>query len=289
MKQNKVFAVCAVIIAITMVGCFNNPPLFPTDTDEPQPQPEAPDTLGWNIPSNAITVAEACAICAQLGAGGTTDSAYYVKGYISGLHSNNTSGITGSYHNAQFYMGDELNTNSIDPFIAYRVKGINNAAIDKLEYIQVGDYVVVYGKLTNYNGTYETVQNSNIWNSTNIAMKIAPYRRGELSVLQALDSLEYLAVGDTTNLLVRGYVTEARVDTVSGTAQCIITDGTYTLKAYDILSVLKKQFVSEEQLKHGDVITIDAYITKDIENNNEPNIVAGNVTRTTNQYGASDR
>lgn len=284
MKQNKIFSVILLAVAVLFAACSDNPPLYPTGIAEPQPQVEAPDTIGWDIPSWAITVAEACSICSELGQGGTTDSAFYVKGYISELHSNNSSGITGNYHNAQFYMADDINGNGLNSFIAYRVKGIGKSDITDLSWIQVGDYVVVYGQLTNYGGTYETVQNSYIWNSTNIALKIPPYRRGELSITSALDSLEYLAIGDTTQLTVRGYVNKAVVDTVTGAAACTLTDGTYELSGYDIRYIRNADFVSEEQLKHGDVVSIQARITKDTEDNNTPKIISGNITRTSNTY-----
>lgn len=112
-----------------------------------------PDTTGMNIPANAITVAEAIAIGDSIGANGTTGGKYYVKGFVKKFGSKHADGITG-YGNATFYMYDGKASGR--DFEAYQVYGINGEPFTSLEQIAVGDYVVVYGQITNYNGTIET-------------------------------------------------------------------------------------------------------------------------------------
>ena len=126
------------------------------------------DTIGWNIPAEAITVAQACEICAALESGETTGTKYYVMGYVKKIHNKHAEGVSG-YGNALFYMEDVKGANSHDDFMAYQVYGPNGKKITDPTVVAVGDFVVIYGELTNYNGTYETVGKGSayIWKSTN--------------------------------------------------------------------------------------------------------------------------
>ena len=112
-----------------------------------------PDTTGMNIPAEAITVAEAIVIGDSIGSGGTTNRSYYVKGFVKKFGSKHADGITG-YGNATFYIFDGKNSGR--DFEAYQIYGIKGQPFTSLEQIAVGDYVVIYGKITNYNGTIET-------------------------------------------------------------------------------------------------------------------------------------
>ena len=147
-------------------------------------EPETPDTpvnpgtttieipaeaQGWNIPAEAIDVLQARAICAGLASGETTGTKYYVMGYVKKIHSKHADGVA-NYGNAQFYMENVKGANSQEDFMAYQVYGPNGEKITDPNTVAVGDFVVVYGELTNYMGdTYETVGKgaAYIWNSTN--------------------------------------------------------------------------------------------------------------------------
>ena len=90
-------------------------------------------------------------------------------GYVKKLHNNHESGVTG-YGNATFYMENVNGANSEEDFLAFQVYGLNGEKISDPNVVAVGDFVVVYGELTNYMGnTYETVGKgaAYIWNSTN--------------------------------------------------------------------------------------------------------------------------
>ena len=163
--------------AIAFAACNPvNPPVGPQgpgngqggNKDTAVVTPGAPDTIGWNIPAECLTVAEANAICAQLESGATTGTKYYVKGWVKKLASKHEEGVT-KYNNAVFYIEDVKGANSQEDFEAYQVYGPNGSKITSLDQVLVGDYVVLYGKLTNYNGTYETVGRgtAHIWKSTN--------------------------------------------------------------------------------------------------------------------------
>lgn len=139
-----------------------------TEKDPDDKQELTLDTIGWNIPAEAITVAQAREICMALESGSNTGSKYYVMGYVKKLHYNHASAIIG-YGNAQFYIEDVKGANSADDFLAYQVYGPDSKKLTDPNEVAVGDFVVIYGALTNYNGTYETVGKgaAYIWKSTN--------------------------------------------------------------------------------------------------------------------------
>ena len=173
MKLNKLFAAFMLIAATVFVGCEpQNPPGGPGNgqggnEDTTVVTPGAPDTIGWNIPAECLTVAEANAICSQLASEATTGTKYYVKGWVKKLASKHADGIS-QFGNALFYIVDSKD-NTEEDFYAYQVYGLNGEKITNPEAVAVGDYVVIYGELTNYNGTYETVGKgaAYIWKSTN--------------------------------------------------------------------------------------------------------------------------
>ena len=177
MKTIKHFSTFIFTAALLMfTACEMAIPPFIGPTDRPDngetpvvPPVEAPDTIGWNVPAEAITASQARAICTELGADATTGTKYYVMGYVKKLHKNHESGITG-YGNASFYIEDIKGANSSDDFLAYQVFGPNKQKITDLNSVAVGDFVVIYGELINFGGnTPETVSKgaAYIWKSTN--------------------------------------------------------------------------------------------------------------------------
>ena len=177
MKLNKIFAAFMLMAAVALVGCEpKNPPIGPNgpgnggNTDTTTVEAGAPDTIGWNIPAECLTVAQANAICAELASEATTGTKYYVKGWVKKLASKHADGIS-QFGNALFYIVDSPE-NTEEDFYAYQVYGLNGEKITNPEAVAVGDYVVIYGELTNYNGTYETVGKgaAHIWKSTNPAL-----------------------------------------------------------------------------------------------------------------------
>ena len=174
MKLTTRFSTLMFTIALMcLAACeMSIPPFLPIDRPDngevPVVDTEAPDTTGWNIPAETITVAEAREICAGLASGEKTTTKYYVMGYVKKLHSKHADGVA-NYGNAQFYMEDVKGANSSDDFMAYQVYGVNNQKITNVDAVLVGDFVIIYGPLTNYNGTYETTGqgSAHIWKSTN--------------------------------------------------------------------------------------------------------------------------
>lgn len=92
---------------------------------------------------------------ATLTSGSTSDGTYYIKGRVASVkESYNT-----SYGNGTFYISDDGSDDNT--FYVYRAYYLGNKKFGTGDtQIEVGDSVVVCGKICNYNGTYETAQNT---------------------------------------------------------------------------------------------------------------------------------
>lgn len=245
MKTNKHFSTFIFTAALLMfTACEMAIPPFIGPTDRPDngetpvvPPVEAPDTIGWNVPAEAITVSEARDICAALESGATTGTKYYVMGYVKKLHSKHADGVSG-YGNAQFYIEDVKGANSSDDFMAFQVYGPNSKKLSDPNAVAIGDFVVIYGELTNYNGTYETTGKgaAYIWKSTNPLLneQVKPEEPEVLvipeeakawnipaeaiDVMKAREICAALAAGDSTDkpYYVMGYVKKLHANHASG-------------------------------------------------------------------------
>lgn len=108
-----------------------------------------------DVPQDAIHVYEAVKICSQLKNGESTQSVYHVKGWITTINNSTPSDI-GQHGNATFSITDLPYLRSAAIFQAYRVYGKNGQKLTNINQIELGDYVVIEGKLTNYCGIAET-------------------------------------------------------------------------------------------------------------------------------------
>ena len=201
MKLIKHFSILLCVAALAVACEMAIPPFGPIDrpdNGELPPPVEAPDTIGWNIPAEAITVAQAREICMGLESEAKTDTKYYVMGYVKKIHSKHADGVA-NFGNAQFYMEDVKGANSGDDFMAYQVYGINNQKITDPNAVLVGDFVIIYGPLTNYNGTFETTGqgSAHIWKSTNPLM-VAPKPEPEEVVIFEKDLSNKTAIDTFT-------------------------------------------------------------------------------------------
>lgn len=98
-----------------------------------------------------FNVAAAVAFTEALGANGTSTDAVYIAGIICQV--SQTYQASGNYGNATFFISDD-GTASGNQFEAYQVLYLNNQkwTSGKTD-IKVGDEVIIYGKVTYYNGT----------------------------------------------------------------------------------------------------------------------------------------
>ena len=107
-----------------------------------------------NTPETAYTVAQAFELIA---AGQGLDAKVYVKGYIT-----NVKEVSTSFGNATYSLNDENTYNAETALLVYRGYYRDGEKFTAEDQIKVGDQVVVYGKLVNYNGTYEINTGSSI-------------------------------------------------------------------------------------------------------------------------------
>ena len=109
------------------------------DSGEIEPEPVVDIT---NTPSTAYTASEAIAL---IEAGKGLDDEVYVKGTVCEVTE-----VSTQYGNATFTI-----TDGAEKFLVYRAYSFNGAKFEDEKAVEVGDEVVVFGKLTNYKGTYE--------------------------------------------------------------------------------------------------------------------------------------
>ena len=110
--------------------------------------PNAPGTV-----NNPYTVAQAIAATP---ASGTTDNVY-IKGIVSQFY--NTS-IVGDGSNYRYYISDDGTKTT--QLLVYKGKGLNNTAFANADDLQIGDEVIILGKLTTYQNTKEVASGNYI-------------------------------------------------------------------------------------------------------------------------------
>lgn len=112
---------------------------------EPQLYAEGDGTL--DNPFNCIA---AKAKATELQVDETSAESYYVKGFISSIRYY----FTEDYGTAAFYIADDMTGQNT--FSIYRSNYLENFKwVEGFPQIAVGDEVIVYGRFTNYKGTYE--------------------------------------------------------------------------------------------------------------------------------------
>lgn len=105
-----------------------------------------------------ISVTEAEAICRGLENKATTSEIYDIIGVVNSLDE----AVSTSYGNATFRITDGKSF-----LIAYRCKGLDGSKFTNANQVQLGDTVVVTGKLQNYNYTPELALGGYLSDSTN--------------------------------------------------------------------------------------------------------------------------
>ena len=101
-----------------------------------------------NTPKTAYTVAKAKEL---FDAGEGLDDFVYVKGIVSKVDSYPFK----DYKELNIYISDDGQVEKKNAFEAYSCKSFGNTDFTAADAVKTGDKVVIYGKLTSYNGTYE--------------------------------------------------------------------------------------------------------------------------------------
>ncbi|MDO4820331.1 MAG: hypothetical protein Q3994_08170, partial [Prevotella sp.] len=114
------------------------------------PTPSPIDPKGSGTADDPYNIAKLLQLFAQ-------DNIPTEKIYFKGIVANIKELDTGNFGNATYYVSDTgENTNT---FYVYRSYYLNNEKFTSTDQLQVGDTVIVYGNVTLYKSTPETVQN----------------------------------------------------------------------------------------------------------------------------------
>jgi hypothetical protein len=144
------------LAAITFTACEDVPEPYDipgTGTNVPSGQTEIEGGTGSGTLADPFNAAAALNFGSKLASGETSENYMYVKGKVVSVKEE----FTTQYGNGTFYISTD--GSAVNQFYAYRVNYLGNKKFASGDpQIQVGDEVIVCGKITNYNGTIETAQ-----------------------------------------------------------------------------------------------------------------------------------
>lgn len=101
-----------------------------------------------NSPETAYTVAQAKEL---FNAGEALSDSVYVKGIVSKVDTKDFD----KYKNLNIFISDDGKEETKNSFEAYACNDLGNKKFTAADAVKAGDEVIVYGKLTKYNSTYE--------------------------------------------------------------------------------------------------------------------------------------
>ena len=155
----SVFALA--IAAFTFTSCEDVPAPYDDPNDNPSDQPIVIEPSGDGTAASPYNVARVLELAGTLESGEDLPSKVYITGVVVGIEENyNSLGPSGTpYGNATFTIADNEDSNTT--FLVYRANYFDNKKWQEgQDILEFGDSVVVYGTVTNYNGTIETDQNN---------------------------------------------------------------------------------------------------------------------------------
>ena len=153
----------------------------------------APPVDITNTPETAYTVAEAFEL---IEAGQGLNANVYVKGKISSI----TEVETTKFFNATYNISDNGKTEG-QQLIVFHGKYIGGANFESEDQINIGDEVIVYGQLVNFNGKYEINSNNQIYS---INGKTAGVQN--ITVEQNVNAPAFNLAGQRVNAAYKGIV-----------------------------------------------------------------------------------
>lgn len=146
-----------------------------------------------NTPETAYTVAKAFEL---IEAGEGLDAKVYVKGKISSIKEVQTT----QYFNATYNISDNGTTEG-QQLVVFRGKYLGGANFTEEEQINIGNEVIVYGKLVDYNGTYEVDSNNQIYSINGVTAGVQ-----NITVEQNVNAPAFNLAGQRVNAAYKGIV-----------------------------------------------------------------------------------
>ena len=183
-----------------------------------------------NTPQTAYTIAQAIEII-QNREGNDMSKEVYTKGIIREIKSLNTA----QYQRAQYWIGDDTTEDLIQVYNGYYIGGADFTADDQ---IKVGDEVIVCGRLTLYNTTYEIDANNYIYS---------------LNGKTTIDDNPEPQPGETTKTIAEVQAGENGKVKVEGTVMALCARGAVIGDATGYIYIYDQNFASEV----GDQVTVE--------------------------------
>lgn len=146
-----------------------------------------------NTPETAYTVAKAFEL---IEAGEGLNAKVYVKGKISAI----TEVETTQHFNATYNISDNGTTEG-QQLVVFRGKYLGGANFTEEEQINLGNEVIVYGKLVDYNGTYEVDSNNQIYSINGVTAGVQ-----NITVEQNVNAPAFNLAGQRVNAAYKGIV-----------------------------------------------------------------------------------
>ena len=144
-----------------------------------------------NTPETAYTVAKALEL---INAGEGLDAKVYVKGQITSIKE-----VSASFGNATYDISDDAT--AANKLTVYRGYFYDNKHFTSNDQIKVGNVVVVYGKLVNYNNNTPQVTNSSIYSLNGVVSRV-----DNITVDKNVDAPAYNVAGQRVNDAYKGIV-----------------------------------------------------------------------------------
>ena len=253
---------------------------------ETNPDPQPGETTGKGTLESPYTVADILAVVSAMEAGKVSEQDYYIKGTISSIKYT----FSAQYGTATFNISDDGSKEK--EFTCYGVLTLENKAwVEGNIQIEVGDEVIICGKVVNYNGTTPETSNKNAYTySINGKTKneggTTPIPAIELITIErALEIINDLEDGGktTTQYGIEGYVTSLveEFNPQYGNYTFIMSSGATTRAALGELTVFRaknadnQKFVSDV-LKVNDKVLVQGYLQKYVKDGNmTPELVSG--------------
>lgn len=263
--------ILTIAAALTIAACEDVPMPYNTpgsSTDDDATTATARGDGTKDNPYNAVGVTQY--IEENLASGESSSTDVYITGRVSSVKE-----CSASYGNATFYLSDD--GTSDNTFYVYRCYGLNNKKIDSDDAVQVGDSITVYGQVTNYSGTYETVQNgAYIVYSSRLGSSEEPTPAGDPAGTGTQDdpynvaaAEQVIASGSASSdkVYVSGTVSQVDASSFDSSYGSLIyyisDDGTTSnqLEVYRGYGLGGNKFTSADGLKVGDKVVVYGVLT----------------------------
>lgn len=192
--------------AFTLTSCEDVPaPYDQPNTENGGGEVIPTEPAGDGTQASPFNIAKVLEEAKKLSDGQQSESDVYFKGIVTQIKEN----YNGGFGNATYYVSDDAKGSN--QFYVYRSLYYGNKKYTSGDLLNVGDTVVVCGKLTNYGGTLETQQNASYLYSVNGKTENGgggdnPGQGGEGSENNPYSVTDALSKGEAAGSYVKGFI-----------------------------------------------------------------------------------